>query len=103
MSQAILHCSLKLLQLPCKTTCNASLPQAQQDINLLKDGGRRGIHTWLVLVIAQGKDERARKESSHREVCMPRENLGISIKTGKPRSTILLSSDSRKARGHLHS
>lgn len=51
---------------------------------MLKDGGRRGIHTWVFLVIEQGKDKRAGKESSHREVCLPRENLGISIKTNNP-------------------
>lgn len=39
---------------------------------LLKDGGRRGIHTWVFLVIAQGKNERAGKESSDRELCLPR-------------------------------
>lgn len=51
---------------------------------LLKDGGRRGIHTWVFLVIAQGKNERAGKESSHRKSCLPRENVGISIKTNNP-------------------
>lgn len=37
------------------------MPQAQRDINKEEDGGRRGIHTWVFLVIAQGKDVRAWK------------------------------------------